>query len=74
MARIVAISTSPRKSSTKQPYDAVYVLTQDDTVWRLDIKPGTERELEWTKLPDLPPSEVTAVPRSENEMHRTTTD
>jgi hypothetical protein len=54
MAHIVQIAVSPRVSTTKQQFDAVYALTATGEVWRADLHQGAERTLEWTKLPDLP--------------------
>jgi hypothetical protein len=64
MAHIVQIAVSPRKSTTSKAFDCVYVLTQDGEVWRADLQQGSERTMEWTKLPDLP-SQTTTLPAPE---------
>jgi hypothetical protein len=63
MAHIVQIAVSPRTSTTKKQFDAIYCLTATGEIWRADLQQGAERTIEWTKLPDLPP-EVTALPGS----------
>jgi hypothetical protein len=53
LANVVQIATSPRKSSTNQVYDALYLLTNDGQVWRYDQNRET-RQMEWKRLDNLP--------------------